>query len=279
MSAFDRLSRMCGPQVPPELLAELNALRAEERTKALNEAIQSLHEVWRLAPESSRADGINFAIGALMSVRDHPRAASSSRTAADEQPESERLREELAAAKASAERHRENAYKQGQLAARRLDRARRAEAQRDTLEAELAQAIEHRDHWHGELKCADARIAELGAASSPRTADEQPETNAVDAAVAHALNAAADVAEDMYANGMTGLRIAKRLRAMAAAAPVPDETAGDETGELADLRELKRRVTEQLEDFEEGLEEDPGAPAVARNMTQLLARAVRGESS
>lgn len=48
--------------------------------------------------------------------------------------------------------------------------------------------------------------------------------------------------------------------------------------ELAELRELKRRVTEQLEDFEEGLEEDPEAPAVAHNMTQLLARAVRGES-
>lgn len=58
--------------------------------------------------------------------------------------------------------------------------------------------------------------------------------------------------------------------------PSPDSDAGDE-GELARLRELERRVTEQLEDFEEGLEEDPGAPAVARNMTELLARAVRGD--
>lgn len=55
--------------------------------------------------------------------------------------------------------------------------------------------------------------------------------------------------------------------------------AEENAGELARLRELKRRVTEQLEDFEEGLEEDPGAPAVARNMTALLARAVRGERS
>ena len=103
-------------------------------------------------------------------------AASSPRTTTGGETELEQLREQLAAAQSTAERHRENAYKQGQLAARRLERARRAEAQRDTLEAELAQAIEHRDHWHGELKCADARIAELGAASSSRTAaDEQPE--------------------------------------------------------------------------------------------------------
>jgi hypothetical protein len=79
MSAFDRLSRMCGPQVPPELLALLGEYRAE----VLNEAIQSLHQLWRLAPESSRADGINFAIGALMSVRDHPRADTPAPTAPD----------------------------------------------------------------------------------------------------------------------------------------------------------------------------------------------------
>lgn len=34
MTAFDRLSRMCGPQVPPELLA----LLAEHRAEVLNEA-------------------------------------------------------------------------------------------------------------------------------------------------------------------------------------------------------------------------------------------------
>lgn len=33
MSAFDRLSRMCGPQVPPELLAELAAFAAEVRAE------------------------------------------------------------------------------------------------------------------------------------------------------------------------------------------------------------------------------------------------------
>ncbi|MGW1492623.1 hypothetical protein [Streptomyces sp. NPDC002402] len=74
----------------------------------------------------------------------------------------------------------------------------------------------------------------------------------------------------------TGINVRRRMAAPAAA-PVPVKTADDETGELADLRELKRRVTEQMEDFEKGLEEDPGAPAVARNMTALLARAVRGD--
>ncbi|WP_405794056.1 hypothetical protein [Streptomyces sp. NBC_01506] len=35
-------------------------------------------------------------------------------------------------------------------------------AELDRVRAELANAIEHRDHWHAELMCADARIAELG---------------------------------------------------------------------------------------------------------------------
>lgn len=34
----------------------------------------------------------------------------------------------------------------------------------DRLRAELAEAIKHRDHWHAELMCADARIRELGRA-------------------------------------------------------------------------------------------------------------------
>lgn len=38
MSARDRLTRMCGPVPPPELIADLDAYRAEERAKARAEA-------------------------------------------------------------------------------------------------------------------------------------------------------------------------------------------------------------------------------------------------
>lgn len=38
MTAFDRLSRMCGPQVPPELLALLGEHRAQVRAEGLSES-------------------------------------------------------------------------------------------------------------------------------------------------------------------------------------------------------------------------------------------------
>ena len=42
MSAFDRLSRMCGPQVPPELLALLGEHRAEVLNEAADVAVRYL---------------------------------------------------------------------------------------------------------------------------------------------------------------------------------------------------------------------------------------------
>jgi hypothetical protein len=44
----------------------INAFRAE----TLSEGIEALNQLWRLAPRSERAPGLNFAIGVLMAVRD-----------------------------------------------------------------------------------------------------------------------------------------------------------------------------------------------------------------
>jgi hypothetical protein len=40
------------------------------RADALSEGIEALNQLWRLAPHSERAPGLNFAIGVLMAVRD-----------------------------------------------------------------------------------------------------------------------------------------------------------------------------------------------------------------
>lgn len=52
-------------------------------------------------------------------------------------------------------------------------------AEIDRLCAKLETTVGHRDYWHAELKCADARIAELErerrtAASATAAGDEQP---------------------------------------------------------------------------------------------------------
>lgn len=62
-----------------------------------------------------------------------------------EQAVRRQVNEELATARDAAARHKENAYKQGDLAARRLERARRAERQRDHLAAELDELDELKD--------------------------------------------------------------------------------------------------------------------------------------
>jgi uncharacterized protein HemY len=54
-------------------VAEAGALRnqlAQARADALSEGIEALNQLWRLAPRSERAPGLNFAIGVLMAVRD-----------------------------------------------------------------------------------------------------------------------------------------------------------------------------------------------------------------
>ncbi|GAB2696663.1 hypothetical protein [Kitasatospora kifunensis] len=71
----------------PLLLAEVDRLRAElatARADAINEAIGSFTGLANLAPDSHRAPGLNFAIGALMAVRDYPVPAA--RTAAADGP-------------------------------------------------------------------------------------------------------------------------------------------------------------------------------------------------
>jgi hypothetical protein len=49
---------------------------ADTRTAAFNEAISRFNSLANLAPDSHRAPGINFAIGALMAMRDHPLATA-----------------------------------------------------------------------------------------------------------------------------------------------------------------------------------------------------------
>ncbi|WP_406325253.1 hypothetical protein [Streptomyces niveus] len=44
-------------------------------------------------------------------------------------------------------------------------------------QSELANAIEHRDHWHAELMCADMRIAELGRQRHATTPAEMQRAN------------------------------------------------------------------------------------------------------
>lgn len=56
----------------------------------------------------------------------------------------------------------------------------------------LARAVEHRDHWHAELMCADARIAELDRKATATPAPTMPRTEpSFWDAIADALNAAA----------------------------------------------------------------------------------------
>jgi len=61
--------------VQPEL-DRLRAERDQARADAFNEAIGRFKSLANLAPDSRRAPGINFAIGALMSMRDYPARTS-----------------------------------------------------------------------------------------------------------------------------------------------------------------------------------------------------------
>lgn len=69
----------------PEAVARLEGLvdaaiaegATNTRIAAFNEAIGRFNRLVTLAPDSKRAPGINFAIGALMAMRDHPLAAAS----------------------------------------------------------------------------------------------------------------------------------------------------------------------------------------------------------
>jgi len=61
--------------------AEIEKLRAEleqARASAFNEAIDRFKTLANLAPDSQRAPGINFAIGALMAMRDGAGQAAAS---------------------------------------------------------------------------------------------------------------------------------------------------------------------------------------------------------
>lgn len=60
--------------------AELDRLRAERdqaRAAAFNEAIDRFRSLADLAPDSERAPGLNFAVGALMAMRDRAARAAS----------------------------------------------------------------------------------------------------------------------------------------------------------------------------------------------------------
>lgn len=83
MSARERLERVCGPQTPPELIAELDAYRVEN----LDEGIHGVR-VWADGANSVLAPGLNFAVGVLMSVRDRtePGQVDATHLVAEEYP-------------------------------------------------------------------------------------------------------------------------------------------------------------------------------------------------
>ncbi|KOU29999.1 hypothetical protein ADK53_30500 [Streptomyces sp. WM6373] len=72
MSARDELFRRVAGAFINE--AKANALLDAYRAEVLAEAQVRLDETFRLAPLSERAEGINFAIGVLMSMRGESRA-------------------------------------------------------------------------------------------------------------------------------------------------------------------------------------------------------------
>lgn len=78
MTAFDRLSCICGPQVPPELLAELAAHRAE----VLNEAIEAaraehLKEDTGTPEDEAYNQGVDDAVAAIGALLEATPAAVS----------------------------------------------------------------------------------------------------------------------------------------------------------------------------------------------------------
>lgn len=76
-TARERLLNFALSATPNEVTWEKAEQLADEyRAAEIDDAISRLDAVWRLAPESDRAPGINFAIGALVAIRDNPAARS-----------------------------------------------------------------------------------------------------------------------------------------------------------------------------------------------------------
>ncbi len=72
--ARDRIENLWDRATPVGPL--LDAYRDEVHVASIQDAIDRLHRIERLAPDGERAPGINFAIGALMSIRDQKPTAS-----------------------------------------------------------------------------------------------------------------------------------------------------------------------------------------------------------
>ena len=145
MSAFDRLSRMCGPQVPPELLALLGEHRAEVLNEAADVAVRYLARYADLdAVKAAGIIGPHTMAGAISDELHRLAAAPAvpvpDNTTGDE-TELARLRKELAADKDELDSLHRNTLPQ--------------------LRREIQHHQDGKKRWRDRAEKAEARVAEL----------------------------------------------------------------------------------------------------------------------
>lgn len=107
MSAYSRLSRMCGPQVPPELLAELAAHRAEVLAEVADRIVDQADAMDKSLRRRTETAAIERNVATKLrrwAEDDTASAPVPVQSAGDETGEAERLRAELAELTARARR-------------------------------------------------------------------------------------------------------------------------------------------------------------------------------